>query len=116
MSDLGNLPRDFEEWFAKEHGGMTAHSFAKIFSIREPKKLLSLWELKQKEVDSLKAQLNNMEACYIEKKKEVEACAALVGQWREKRMGGCSDYARGGLHSRQDCADDLEQALRGANA
>jgi len=72
MSDLGNLPRDFEEWFAKEHGGMTAHSFAKIFSIREPKKLLSLWELKQKEVDSLKAQLNNMETCYIEKKKQVE--------------------------------------------
>ena len=73
MSDLGNLPRDFEEWFAKEHGGMTAHSFAKIFSIREPKKLLGLWELKQKEIDQLKAQLNNMEACYIEKKKECEA-------------------------------------------
>ena len=66
-------------------------------------------------IDNLKAQLNNMEACYIEKKKEVEACAALVGQWREKRMGGCSDYARGGLHSRQDCADDLEKALRGDN-
>lgn len=64
-------------------------------------------------IDDLKAQLNNMEACYIEKKKQVEACAALVGQWREKRMGGCSDYARGGLHSRQDCADDLEKALRG---
>lgn len=66
-------------------------------------------------INNLKAQLNNMETCYIEKKKEVEACAALVGQWREKRMGGCSDYARGGLHSRQDCADDLEKALRGAN-
>lgn len=65
------------------------------------------------EISQLKAQLNNMEACYIEKKKEVEACAALVGQWREKRMGGWSDYARGGLHSRQDCADDLEKALRG---
>lgn len=65
------------------------------------------------EISQLKAQLNNMEACYIEKKKEVEACSALVGQWREKRMGGCSDYARGGLHSRQDCTDDLEKALRG---
>ncbi len=64
-------------------------------------------------IDNLKAQLNNMETCYIEKKKQVEACSALVGQWREKRMGGCSDYARGGLHSRQDCADDLEKALRG---
>ena len=74
------------------------------------------WNARQGEIDELKAQLNNMEACYIEKKKQVEACSALVGQWREKRMGGCSDYARGGLHSRQDCTDDLEKALRGANA
>ena len=74
------------------------------------------WNARQGEIDELKAQLNNMETCYIEKKKEVEACSALVGQWREKRMGGCSDYARGGLHSRQDCTDDLEKALRGANA
>jgi len=71
------------------------------------------WNARQGEIDELKAQLNNMEACYIGKKKEVEACSALVGQWREKRMGGCSDYARGGLHSRQDCTDDLEKALRG---
>ena len=67
------------------------------------------WSKQQVNID----QLNNMEACYIEKKKQVEACSALVGQWREKRMGGCSDYARGGLHSRQDCTDDLEKALRG---
>lgn len=63
--------------------------------------------------DGLHGQLNNMETCYIEKKKQVEACAALVSGWREKPMGGWSDYARGGLHSRQDCADDLEKALRG---
>jgi len=74
------------------------------------------WNARQGEIDDLKAQLNNMEACYIEKKKQVEECAALVGQWREKRMGGCSDYARGGLHSRQVCTDDLEKALRGENA
>lgn len=67
----------------------------------------------KEENDSLRQQLNNMEQCYIEKKKQVEACSALVSQWREKRMGGCSDYARGGLHSRQDCTDDLEKALRG---
>jgi len=73
------------------------------------------WNARQGEINNLKAQLNNMEACYIEKKKECEACAALVSEWREKPIGGWSDYARGGLHSRQDCADDLEQALRGAN-
>lgn len=30
------------------------------------------WNARQGEIDDLKAQLNNMEACYIEKKKEVE--------------------------------------------
>lgn len=73
----------------------------------------NIWKEKQAIIDDLKAQLNNMEACYIEKKKQVEACAALVSEWREKPMGGWSDYARGGLHSRQDCTDDLEKALRG---
>lgn len=73
------------------------------------------WQEQQAIIDDLRQQLNNMEQCYIGKKKRVEACAALVCEWREKRMGGCSDYARGGLHSRQDCTDDLEKALRGAN-
>ena len=30
------------------------------------------WNARQGEIDDLKAQLNNMEACYIEKKKQVE--------------------------------------------
>ena len=30
------------------------------------------WNARQGEIDELKAQLNNMEQCYIEKKKEVE--------------------------------------------
>ncbi|TCB17337.1 hypothetical protein [Acinetobacter sp. ANC 5045] len=73
----------------------------------------NIWKEKQAIIDNLKAQLNNMEACYIEKKKQVESCVALVGEWRETHIGGWSDYARGSLHSRQDCADDLEKALRG---
>ena len=32
----------------------------------------NIWKEQQAIIDSLKAQLNNMEACYIEKKKEVE--------------------------------------------
>lgn len=31
------------------------------------------WNARQGEIDDLKSQLNNMEACYIEKKKQVEA-------------------------------------------
>lgn len=34
--------------------------------------LFDMVKEKQAEIDSLKAQLNNMEACYIEKKKECE--------------------------------------------
>ena len=75
--------------------------------------LFDLAKEQQAEIKQLKAQLNNMEQCYIQKKKQVDVCAALVSEWREKPMGGWSDYARGGLHSRQDCADDLEKALRG---
>ncbi|WP_168396581.1 hypothetical protein [Acinetobacter indicus] len=75
--------------------------------------LFDMLKEKQAEVDSLKAQLNNMEVCYIEKKKQVESCVALVGEWRETHIGGWSDYARGSLHSRQDCINDLEKALRG---
>ena len=97
---------NFRKWFKGEYPG--GHTSGYYFAHKA-------WQYRQQEIDQLKAQLNNMEACYIEKKKQAEACAALVSEWREKPIGGWSDYARGGLHSRQDCADDLEQALRGGH-
>ena len=39
---------------------------------------------RQEEIDDLKAQLNNMEACYIEKKKEVEELQGQVGEALEE--------------------------------
>src|SRR5690606_4579113 len=36
------------------------------------------WNARQGEIDELKAQLNNMEACYIEKKKQVEAVSHML--------------------------------------
>jgi len=106
---------EYENWFSVRFPNIQATIDQ---SNDQESKLLKLackevWQHQQAEIDDLRSQLNNMERCYIEKKKQVEACSALVGQWREKRMGGCSDYARGGLHSRQDCTDDLEKALRG---
>ena len=106
---------EYENWFSVRFPNIQATIDQ---SNDQESKLLKLackevWQHQQAEIDDLRSQLNNMERCYIEKKKRVEACSALVGQWREKRMGGCSDYARGGLHSRQDCTDDLEKALRG---
>lgn len=38
-----------------------------------------LFEQQQVEIDLLKAQLNNMESCYIEKKKQVDAVEHVLG-------------------------------------
>lgn len=47
------------------------------------------WNARQGEIDQLKAQLNNMEACYIEKKKElqgrIDAALEIVNKFCEKR-------------------------------
>lgn len=42
------------------------------------------WNARQGEIDDLKAQLNNMEACYIEKKKELEELQGQVGEALEE--------------------------------
>jgi hypothetical protein len=69
--------------------------------------LFDMLKEKQAEIDSLKAQLNNMEACYIEKKKQVEELQARTN----KALSVTGDYCDG---------DDvallifvLEKALRG---
>ena len=38
------------------------------------------WNARQGEIDQLKAQLNNMEACYIEKKKQVEELQGRIDE------------------------------------
>lgn len=43
------------------------------------------WNARQGEIDNLKAQLNNMEACYIEKKKELEDAIYLKDEHRKRR-------------------------------
>lgn len=68
------------------------------------------WQEQQTIIDDLKAQLNNMEACYIEKKKECEELQARAN----KALSVTGNY----------CDEDdaallvfvLEKALRGANA
>lgn len=42
------------------------------------------WNARQGEIDDLKAQLNNMEACYIEKKKQVEELQGQVSEALEE--------------------------------
>lgn len=53
-------------------------------------------------VDNLKTQLNNMEACYIEKKKQVDAALEITKQGIRKQGG---DYY----------LEKLEQALKGGD-
>jgi len=61
------------------------------------------WNARQGEIDELKAQLNNMEACYIEKKKECEdqqkrideAVAMLTGVCGKVFIGDVVDALRG---------------------
>ena len=71
--------------------------------------------LKEKvvEVDSLKTQLNNMETCYIEKKKQVDDCAALAKEWRTLAREMCPLDDKYVIGARLGCAQDIEEVLRG---
>ena len=41
------------------------------------------WDARQGEIDDLKAQLNNMEQCYIEKKKECEDQQKRIDEYKK---------------------------------
>ena len=59
---------DFEKWFRS----LNANGKTVYFLGNEHKVSEMAWNHQQAIIDDLKAQLNNMEACYIEKKKEAE--------------------------------------------
>jgi len=61
------------------------------------------WQEQQAIIDDLRSQLNNMEACYIEKKKQVEAVEHILG------------CAMIGPKEVFQYADRIGKALRGAN-
>lgn len=68
------------------------------------------WNARQEEIDNLKAQLNNMETCYIEKKKECEG--------QQKRIDAGLEKIR--QFGKEGCLFPewltwAEKALRGAN-
>ena len=68
-------------------------------------------------VDDLKAQLNNMEACYIEKKKQVEAVSQVLCELKEslKDFQEMDLYDKGHRVTTEYVIADLKQALRGTN-
>lgn len=50
-----------------------------------------------------------------ELQKRVDACQKLLEKWKTTGLNGTSDYAVGGAHARQNCEDELEQALKGGD-
>lgn len=73
------------------------------------------WNARQGEIDDLKAQLNNMEACYIEKKKQVEECAALAAGWNEIAWDKTTHWTEGYEEGCYHCSAQIEEALRGGS-
>ena len=73
------------------------------------------WEDMGKKCESLKAQLNNMEACYIGKKKQVEAVSQVLCELKEslKDFQEVDLYDKGYRVTTEYVIADLEKALRG---
>ncbi|WP_257226061.1 hypothetical protein [Acinetobacter sp. YH16038] len=69
----------------------------------------------EKQIEGLKAQLNNMETCYIEKKKQVEAVSQVLCELKESLRGfqEMDLYDKGHRVTTEYVIADLEQALRG---
>ena len=76
------------------------------------------WNARQGEIDQLKAQLNNMETCYIEKKKQVDAAKQLIedlNKCYQQDHQNKFEYWRGFADSAGISGKRLEQALKGGD-
>lgn len=73
------------------------------------------WQHQQAIIDDLRSQLNNMEACYIEKKKQVDACAALAAGWNEIAWDKTTHWTEGYEEGCYHCSAQIEEALRGGS-
>lgn len=88
---------NFRKWFKGEYPG--GHTSGYYFAHKA-------WQYRQQEIDQLKAQLNNMEACYIGKKKECEG--------RQKRIDEVLQEVKGlERFTGEDCIADFD-VLQGA--
>lgn len=92
---------NFRKWFKGEYPG--GHTSGYYFAHKA-------WQYRQQEIDQLKAQLNNLEACYIEKKKELEDQHKKVDEVLEYLDGESAN--RWGLWKEK--ADMLDQGASNA--
>ena len=114
---FSDFEKEFELWQACWN-----HQQAKIEKLENElsttKQVLgNVIDMEVAKVDNLKAQLNNMEACYIEKKKEVEAVSQVLCELKEslKDFQEMDLYDKGHRVTTEYVIADLEKALRGAN-
>ena len=77
--------------------------------------LFDLAKEQQAEIKQLKAQLNNMEACYIGKKQQIHGLHTLILNWRGLKIKGIAPEHRAYEKALGDCADQLEQSMMGVN-
>lgn len=105
---------EFDQWWEDEGqyqragGGQYERSFAWWAWLNREQKQQAI-------IDNLKAQLNNMEACYIEKKKQVEECAALAAGWNEIAWDKTTHWTEGYEEGCYHCSAQIEEALRGGS-
>lgn len=69
--------------------------------------------LQRQRVKAFEEELTSSRNYGDELQKRVDAYQNLLSKWKSAHLKGSSDYARGGFHARQDCEDELEQALKG---
>lgn len=67
----------FTKWFVSEFGSPKVIFISK-FGNAEYLRIRAAWNVQQEKILSLKAQLNNMESCYIEKKKQLNDVRAYI--------------------------------------
>ena len=65
---------EFDEWMGKKCSVIQSVYGEEYIAAQEA------WDFQQAKIDNLKAQLNNMEACYIEKKKECEGVQGRINK------------------------------------
>lgn len=94
----------FQEWWDENYGEFSGQSVQSKIKMRMAYDVgvehqLTKVDKQQKRIDELQAKL--------------DACQKLLEKWKTTGLKGASDYAVGGAHTRQECEDELEQALKG---
>ena len=90
-----------------------------FYGIKEVEDQAEAWNHQQAIIDDLKAQLNNMEACYIEKKKQAEDQQKRIDEYKKLTTSIRNEFDLWSDDS--EFADVIEaqienlEALRGAN-